>query len=176
MDSQPETKGRYAVEQAYHISMEFTNIYNTTCNKQIALTRLARWYDKVETLSLKFFKSLIDTIQNDYGIICNYFDNRSTNASAESFNAKVKAFRSLDKMFSYSKIDYQLNQNMKNQHIEQNQPHVSQNSVGSTIESIGSALGGLLDIQPGNSYDENEAEFQRLIRKKKLKRKFGRQM
>lgn len=25
--------------------------------------------------------------------ILNYFDNRSTNASAESFNAKVKAFR-----------------------------------------------------------------------------------
>ncbi|WP_417764995.1 transposase [Sphingobacterium composti] len=24
----------------------------------------------------------------------NYFDNRSTNASAESFNAKIKAFRS----------------------------------------------------------------------------------
>ena len=82
----------------------------------------------------------------------------------------------IDKMFSYSKIDYQLNQNVKNQHIEQCQPHVSQNSVGSTIESIGSALGGLLDIQPGNSYDENEAEFQRLIRKKKPKRKFGRQM
>jgi transposase len=31
-------------------------------------------------------------MQNNYGKICNYFDNRSTNASAESFNAKVKAF------------------------------------------------------------------------------------
>ncbi|WP_236536095.1 transposase [Tenacibaculum maritimum] len=28
-----------------------------------------------------------------YQSILNYFDNRSTNASAESFNAKVKAFR-----------------------------------------------------------------------------------
>ena len=83
----------------------------------------------------------------------------------------------VDKMFSYSKIDYQLNQNMKNQHIGQNQPHVNQNSVSSTIESVGAALGGLLDIQLGNGYDENEAEFQRLIRKKKKpKRKFGRQM
>ena len=35
---------------------------------------------------------------------------------------------------------------------------MSQNSVSSTIESVGSALGGLLDIQPGNGYDENEAE------------------
>ena len=34
------------------------------------------------------------TFMNNYQAILNYFDNRSTNASAESFNAKVKAFRS----------------------------------------------------------------------------------
>jgi transposase len=34
------------------------------------------------------------TMQNHYLTIANYFDNRSTNASAESFNAKIKAFRS----------------------------------------------------------------------------------
>ncbi len=33
------------------------------------------------------------TILNHYTTILNYFDNRSTNASAESFNAKIKAFR-----------------------------------------------------------------------------------
>lgn len=32
-------------------------------------------------------------LTNNYDTILNYFDNRSTNASAESFNAKVKAFR-----------------------------------------------------------------------------------
>ncbi|MEG0033117.1 MAG: transposase [Mucinivorans sp.] len=40
-----------------------------------------------------FFNSVIQTMQNNYGSIVNYFDHRSTNASAESFNAKVKAFR-----------------------------------------------------------------------------------
>jgi transposase len=58
------------------------------------MTKLAHWYDKVEPLGLKFFRSVIETMQNNYGTICNYFSNRSTNASAESFNAKVKAFRS----------------------------------------------------------------------------------
>jgi len=85
----------------------------------------------------------------------------------------------VDKMFSYSKIDYQLNQNAKNQHIEQHQfqPQTNNNSISSGIESVGSALGGLLDIKPGNGYDENEAEFQRQLRKKKKpKRKYGRQM
>jgi transposase len=32
-----------------------------------------------------------------YQNILNYFDNRSTNASAESFNAKIKALRPLQK-------------------------------------------------------------------------------
>lgn len=82
------------MEEAYRISMELTQIYNTTNNRELGLTRLARWYNKVEKLNLKFFKTVIDTMQNNYGTICNYFDNRSTNASAESFNAKVKAFRS----------------------------------------------------------------------------------
>ena len=35
----------------------------------------------------------MNTIKINYDSILNYFDNRSTNASAESFNAKIKAFR-----------------------------------------------------------------------------------
>nr|WP_277871395.1 transposase [Tamlana carrageenivorans] len=33
------------------------------------------------------------TMSIHYQNILNYFDNRSTNASAEAFNAKIKAFR-----------------------------------------------------------------------------------
>ena len=73
--------------------MELTRIYNTTFDKKIGLTRLAGWYNKVEKLNLKFFKSVIETMKNNSGTIVNYFDNQATNASAESFNAKVKAFR-----------------------------------------------------------------------------------
>lgn len=82
------------IAEAYEVSMELTQIYNKTSNKAIALTKLARWYDKVEKLNLTYFKSVINTMQNNYGTIVNYFDNRSTNASAEAFNAKIKAFRS----------------------------------------------------------------------------------
>ncbi len=59
----------------------------------MALTKLALWYDKVERMNGKFFNSVIQTMQNNYGTIANYFEHRSTNASAESFNAKVKAFK-----------------------------------------------------------------------------------
>ena len=60
----------------------------------MALTKLAHWYEEVEQLDNKIFNSVINTMQNNYASIVNYFENGSTNASAESFNAKVKAFRS----------------------------------------------------------------------------------
>ncbi|MFV0377725.1 MAG: transposase, partial [Mangrovibacterium sp.] len=39
------------------------------------------------------FGTVSNSIQAHYQNILNYFVNRSTNASAESFNAKIKAFR-----------------------------------------------------------------------------------
>lgn len=85
----------------------------------------------------------------------------------------------VDKMFSYSNIDYQLEQNARSQSANQSQTgsHSVNNSIASTIGSVGSALGGLFDIQPGSGHDENQAEYLRQQRlKKKPKRKFGRQM
>jgi transposase len=82
-----------AIQEAYGVSMKLTEIFNTKCNRSVALTKLARWYDEVEKLDCKYFNSVIQTMQNNYATIANYFENRSTNASAESFNAKVKAFR-----------------------------------------------------------------------------------
>lgn len=81
------------IEQAYNISMELTQIYNKHTIKEVALLNMAKWYNKVEKLDIKFFKSVVETMENNHGTIVNYFDNRATNASAESFNAKVKAFR-----------------------------------------------------------------------------------
>ncbi len=91
------------IEEAYYISMELTEIYNSTRIgnkattieniKGVATLKLAHWYNKVEALNSKFFNSVINTMKNNYDTITNYFINRATNASAESFNAKVKAFR-----------------------------------------------------------------------------------
>lgn len=83
------------IEEAYRLSMELTDIYNDrkTTDKRIILTKLARWYNKVERIGCKYFDTVVQTMQNNYGTIINYFDHRSTNAAAESFNAKIKAFR-----------------------------------------------------------------------------------
>lgn len=86
----------------------------------------------------------------------------------------------VDRMFSYSKIDLRLNLNAKqsfNQHPKQIQPNNVFNPLTSAIETTGSILGGLIDIQPGNGYNENQDEYNRQQRlKKKKKRKFGRQI
>ena len=44
-------------------------------------------------MKLKCFNTVLQSFTNNYQTTLNYFDNRSTNASAESFNANVKAFR-----------------------------------------------------------------------------------
>lgn len=82
------------LKQAYNLCRELGSIYEKTTQKQIALTKLAQWYNKVEQAGFKTFNTIARTIQNHYQTILNYFNNRSTNASAESFNAKIKAFRS----------------------------------------------------------------------------------
>ncbi len=82
------------VEKAYELTQELSWIFTNTKDKIYGLTRLAKWCEKVEQSGFKSFNSISRTINIHYKNIINYFDNRSTNASAESFNAKIKAFRS----------------------------------------------------------------------------------
>ena len=82
------------IKQAYDLSQSLRTIFSSTKDKGIAYAKLAKWYDLVEKIGLKSFRIVSNTIQTHYKGILNYFDNRSTNASAESFNAKIKAFRS----------------------------------------------------------------------------------
>ena len=82
------------LKQAYDLAMELTSIYNKKSTKNAARLNLARWFDKVEKLAGNAFQTVIDTFTNHYDTILNFFEGRRTNASAESFNAKVKAFRS----------------------------------------------------------------------------------
>jgi len=82
------------IKKAYDLSNQLRNIYNHSVDKGIAMTKLAQWYNLVENSEFKSFRVVVNTISLNYKQILNYFGNRSTNASAESFNAKIKAFRS----------------------------------------------------------------------------------
>ena len=81
------------LKKAYDLAMELTDIYNAKSIKDAARLKLAKWFNKVEKLGIDNFYTVIDTFKNHYDTILNFFVNRATNANAESFNAKVKAFR-----------------------------------------------------------------------------------
>lgn len=82
-----------SVKKVYSLSQGLSYIFENNTNKNIARVKLAQWYNKVETPGFKSFNTISKTIQIHYETILNYFNNTSTNASAESFNAKIKAFR-----------------------------------------------------------------------------------
>lgn len=81
------------LKQAYELAMKLTTIYNARSTKDAARLNLAKWFDKVDKLAGNAFQTVVDTFINHYDTILNFFVNRQTNAGAESFNAKVKAFR-----------------------------------------------------------------------------------
>ena len=81
------------LEKAYKLSRQLSDIFNKTKERLVAFKKLAIWYQDVENSGFKSFLTISKTFQNNYENILNYFDNRSTNASAESFNAKIKSFR-----------------------------------------------------------------------------------
>lgn len=82
------------IKQAHDLTMSLSYIFENTQDKLYGLTRLAKWHEKVRQAGFKSFNTVARSIQNHYRTIVNFFENRSTNASAESFNAKIKAFRS----------------------------------------------------------------------------------
>jgi len=79
--------------KAYNLAIRLGNIFTICKNKQVAFKRLAIWYNDVEAAGIDAFRTVARSVQQHYEAILNFFDNRSTNASAESFNAKIKAFR-----------------------------------------------------------------------------------
>ena len=81
------------LQKAYHLSDGLRKIYNQNIQKSVAMLKLAHWFKEVEQSGFKSFSVLMKTIMNHYNDILNYFEQRSTNASAESFNAKIKNFR-----------------------------------------------------------------------------------
>ncbi|WP_026839331.1 transposase [Gillisia sp. JM1] len=81
------------IEKAYNFSQGLSHIFRNNTNKDVARLKLAHWYNKVENSEFKSFNTIARSVQLHYETILNYFNNRSTNASAESFNAKIKEFR-----------------------------------------------------------------------------------
>lgn len=82
------------LQEGYNLCMKLTEIFNKSSSPDEARLNLAKWYNEVEKFDCAEFSKVLDTFSMHNKTIINFFEERLTNASAESFNAKIKAFRS----------------------------------------------------------------------------------
>lgn len=81
------------MKTAYGIVHSLRMIFsNPKATKEMGKESLGRWYAKVAEFDDKNFNTVSATIYEREDEILNYFINRSTNASAESLNSKIKKF------------------------------------------------------------------------------------
>lgn len=80
------------IQTAYHLTLSFRAIYKNT-NKQVASHQFQVWRDAVAKAKIEEFNSAANSLDYHLDDILNFFDNRNTNANAESFNSKIKSFR-----------------------------------------------------------------------------------
>jgi transposase len=81
------------IKKAYSLAHSLRMIFSKKSVKDAAPLSLAKWYNQVADSEFKSFNTIAATVYEHYEEILNFFVNRSTNASAESFNAKIKEFR-----------------------------------------------------------------------------------
>ena len=80
------------LKEMYNHVMKFRNIYEGT-NKIVAREEMENWIKESKEKESKEFNTVTHTIEYNLDNILNFFDNRNTNANAESFNSKIKLFR-----------------------------------------------------------------------------------
>ena len=72
------------LRQAYDLGIALGDIFTKCKDKTLAFTKLGLWHNKVENAGIISFESVAKSIAAHHPEILHYFDNRSTNASAES--------------------------------------------------------------------------------------------
>lgn len=83
------------LKKGYDFTMMFRSIFENSKTRKKAKERMNEWFEKVSKSNLKPLISSANTVRQHLGKVLNYFPDGSTNASAESFNAKLKGFRAL---------------------------------------------------------------------------------
>lgn len=81
------------IKKAYNITVKFRHIYQEN-NAQAASQRIYEWINELKNFEVDTFNTAAKSIEYNMENILNFFINRSTNAHAESFNSKIKQFRS----------------------------------------------------------------------------------
>jgi len=80
------------LKQAYRLALSFRSIYKSL-SKEKARKQFNGWKQEGIKSNNIEFNPAVNSIEYHLEDILNFFNNRSTNVNAESFNSKIKGFR-----------------------------------------------------------------------------------
>lgn len=83
------------IEVAYDLTQNLREIYEAKISRSEASLKLRGWLEAVNLAAIPELEAVASTILKHEDRILNFWNNRETNAFAESFNAKLKHFRGL---------------------------------------------------------------------------------
>lgn len=81
------------MQEGYSLICKVRSIFKEKLTVDQAEEKLHEWYKEVSNCTLREIKAARDCIKSKEKEVLNYFKNRSTNASAESLNSKLKGFK-----------------------------------------------------------------------------------
>jgi transposase len=80
------------LKSVYEMTLSFRGIYRNI-SKIRAHEQFMEWKEKIIALKIDEFNTVVNSLEYYLEDILNFFNYRSTNANAESFNSKIKNFR-----------------------------------------------------------------------------------
>ncbi|MBI3332009.1 transposase [Candidatus Peregrinibacteria bacterium] len=81
--------------RAYALSQQLKKLYDKQMTRDVAATLLRQWCEDCEASNIPEMQDAAASVLRHEGRILNFWNNRATNAFAESFNAKIKGFRGM---------------------------------------------------------------------------------
>lgn len=83
------------IQRAYELSQQLKQLFDKTMNRETAAILLRQWCEACDLSAIPEMEDAAASVLRHEGRILNFWNNRSTNAFAESFNAKIKHFRGM---------------------------------------------------------------------------------
>lgn len=81
------------IKEAYGLAHSLRMIFAKNTIKNVASLLMTKWYNKVKEAGFHSFNVIVAIFYEHYQDILNFYNHRSSNVAAESFNAKIKLFR-----------------------------------------------------------------------------------
>ena len=83
------------MQRAYELSQSLKKLYDKHMTRDVAAILLRQWCEDCENSAIPEMQDAGASVLRHEGRILNFWNNRATNAFAESFNAKIKGFRGM---------------------------------------------------------------------------------